>query len=265
MLASYKGVMWVSPENIDGRFVSLTTTRFSGCSKGDYGSLNLGYFTDDPVRYDNYLLVNNILSDITIKSPCNRGGKHNTVQNSNGKIAVLKQIHSSIVVEKYNFDDKIEEGDGFFTNTPGLFTGIQTADCFNVQLMGSNYAANLHCGWKSIYLGIIENALELFDKKNDRVLYAVIGPGICEQCYEVGEELIEKFVAKGFSSHYITCKDRYFLSLRSIIKEKLIGYGSPVVEDLLYCSFCKSYLYSYRRDKGTTGRMLSILGIRDER
>jgi len=62
MLASYKGVMWIGPENVDDRFVSLTTTRFSGYSRGDYSSLNLGYFTDDPVRYDNYMLVNNVLS-----------------------------------------------------------------------------------------------------------------------------------------------------------------------------------------------------------
>jgi len=76
---------------------------------------------------------------------------------------------------------------------------------------------------------------------------------------------LKNFPQRAFLHTVIKNKDRYFLSLRSIIKEKLVKYGSPVIEDLLYCSFCKSYLYSYRRDKGNTGRMLSILGIKNER
>jgi len=60
------------------------------------------------------MLVNNVLSDIIIKSPCRNDSEHNTGQNSTGRIAVLKQIHSNTVVEKYNFDSKIVEGDWFF-------------------------------------------------------------------------------------------------------------------------------------------------------
>jgi len=69
------------------------------------------------------------------------------------------------VVEKYNFDSKIVEGDGFFTNTPRLLTGIQTADCFNVQLIGSNYVANLHCGWKASILVLLKMPWSFLIKK----------------------------------------------------------------------------------------------------
>ncbi|MEF3253983.1 MAG: polyphenol oxidase family protein, partial [Deferribacterales bacterium] len=165
--------MYIKPSSLEGRFLSLTTSRYSGCSTLPYNTLNLGYFTDDLLCHKNYDLIKEIFK---LK-----------------KIIISKQIHSSKIINIKTYSYQLEEGDGFFTNLPDIFTGIQTADCFNVQVVGENYLANLHCGWRSIFLGIIENALELFYKVNDTVLKVVIGPGICEYCYEVGGELIESF------------------------------------------------------------------------
>ncbi|MEF3254596.1 MAG: laccase domain-containing protein, partial [Deferribacterales bacterium] len=80
--------------------------------------------------------------------------------------------------------------------------------------------------------------------------------------YEVGGELIESFSKISSTGFYYIKDGRYYLNLREIIKNKFIKYGINSFEDLFYCSFCKSYLYSFRRDNGITGRMLSILGKR---
>lgn len=245
MLTSFKGLLQIKTDVLRDDVLSLTTTRFSGVSRGCYISNNLGYFTEDENYLENHRLLKSRLN----------------IDN----IYILKQIHSPIVIKPQKNDYKIVEGDGTFTNIPDLFTGIQTADCFNLQLIGGEYISNLHCGWRSIFLGIIENALELFYKNNDSVLQAIIGPGICEKCYDVGPDLIEKF-SKIVDTNFYTLKmGKYYLSLRDIIKYKLEKNKIYNYKNLFYCSSCKYYLYSYRRDRGTTGRMLSILGVRDEK
>ncbi|MCA1927103.1 MAG: polyphenol oxidase family protein [Calditerrivibrio sp.] len=245
MLTSFKGLLQIKTDVSRDDILSLTTTRFSGVSRGCYSSNNLRYFTEDENCLENYKLLKNRLH----------------IDN----IYILKQIHSAIVIKPEKKESEIVEGDGTFTNIPDLFTGIQTADCFNVQLIGREYVSNLHCGWRSIFLGIIENALELFYKNNDMVLQVIIGPGICEKCYDVGVDLIEKFSKIVDTNFYAMEKGKYYLSLRDIIKFKLGKNKIYNYKDLFYCSSCKYYLYSYRRDGGTTGRMLSILGVKDEK
>ncbi len=232
--------MLIKPKYTPRGVFQLFTTRYSGKSLGDYSSFNLGYFTDDEGVKDNYKILKDVYKLQGIK--------------------ILKQIHSAKIVVCENCDYSIEEGDGIFTSLDGFITGIQTADCWTVQLVGENYIANLHCGWRGLFLGIIENAYNLFSKYSDSVKYATVGPGICGDCYEVGSELIDKFSTISNADFYKKKNGRFFLNLEKIIVEKLHKFGTQNIEILSYCSFCKDYLYSYRRDNGKTGRMLSLLG-----
>lgn len=240
MLTAYKKLMIIKPDMVATGIFQAFTTRFSGYSTGNYNSFNLGYYTSDENVDKNYERLKSIFGFRNIK--------------------ILKQIHSAKIIVLDNYDFAIEEGDGIFTSLNGVITGIQTADCWTVQLIGESYVANLHCGWRGIFLGIIENANELFCKHGDKVRTAHVGPGICGKCYEVGEELVEKFSRISISNFYFIKDGRYHLDLKEIIIEKLKNLDILNIEILNYCSFCKDYLYSYRRDNGDTGRMLSMLG-----
>lgn len=237
MLISKNGVMYMKPEGLPEDILSITTTKFSGFSKGDYASLNFGYHVGDDIldvdrNYDKIKKVfklNNILT--------------------------LNQIHSGKIVSEDCFGGS---ADGIYTDKPNIALGIMTADCFNVQLIGKNIIANLHCGWKSIYEGIIENCLKMFDQNKVFVDYAVIGPGICEKCYEVSEELVFKFCnIIPINDFYYNCGNKFHMNLRKIIHFKLVNYVGNVIY-LGCCTKCCNFLYSYRRNSNT-GRLISLL------
>ncbi|MCX8083531.1 MAG: polyphenol oxidase family protein [Calditerrivibrio sp.] len=241
MLNAYKGIMYIRPKNTPKGILQLYTTRFGGKSRGEFSSFNLGFFTNDNNVIGNYHLLKKIL-DIS-------------------HISIVKQVHSAEIFELNSRGEKaLVEADGIFTSLEGVVTGIQTADCWTVQLIGCTYVCNLHCGWRSVYFGIVENGLELFYKKNDRVVFATVGPGICVDCYEVGGELIERFSKVSNGGFYKRCNGRFYMDIGQLIREKLEKHAILNVEYISYCSFCKDYLYSYRRDHGKTGRMLSLLG-----
>ncbi|UOD34374.1 laccase domain-containing protein [Deferribacteraceae bacterium V6Fe1] len=241
MLVAKNGIMYLKPYGLPENILSITTTRHAGFSKSEYASLNFGFHVDDNVLdvEKNYAKLRSIFN----------------IDN----IVTLTQIHSNITINLDNTDKSTSlVGDGLITRKPRLPIGIMTADCFNVQLIGGKNIANLHCGWKSIYSGILENTLKFFDNNKDIIEYAVIGPGICENCYVVSKDLAIKFSDLIKNKSIFRLKgDNYLLNLRKIIKLKLENFVNNVIE-LNYCTLCNDFLYSYRRSN-KTGRMLSIL------
>jgi YfiH family protein len=175
------------------------------------------------------------------------------------KLARVNQVHGIKIktVDNENFKN-IDEADGLFTCEKNLALGIMTADCYTVQMIGEKAIANLHCGWRSIYGEILNNAVTLFDKYNDKIKQAIIGVGICYNCYEVDEELANKFAEK-FKVEIFKKNNKYFLDLRSILVKNLLSLNISNILHIKYCSKCSSFLYSHRRDKGKTGRMISVL------
>ena len=177
-------------------------------------------------------------------------------------IVLPKQIHSNKVlyIDDFTSSSSELECDGFVTDKKNVALGILTADCYAVQFFGRNLIANIHCGWRGIYEGIIENTIKIFKKLNDEIILASIGIGICENCYIVGVEMIEKFSNKFGNIPYF--KDNYgqhHLSLRKLIKNILDKNGIDNINELNYCSSCNDFLYSYRRDNNISKRLLSLI------
>ncbi|HCW92570.1 MAG TPA: hypothetical protein DHM44_02705 [Flexistipes sinusarabici] len=173
----------------------------------------------------------------------------------------VNQIHSANI---YNYDNKdknkAEGYDGIITSHLDLPLGILTADCFSVQLIGGNNIANLHCGWRSIYAGIINNAVDIFQGRGDKIDTAVVNIGICTDCYEVSPGLVGSFIEKfQFNDIYKEKDGSCYLNLRKIIENILKFSGVNRIIHLQRCTFCNKYLYSYRRDGEKTGRLLSVI------
>ena len=93
-------------------------------------------------------------------------------------------------------------------------------------------------------------------------LSMVIGPGLSQEHFEVGPEFSDKFSADFLMP--LQSSDRYLFDNNAYLRDTAIRLGVPAhqIETLPYCSFRDENLfYSHRRDGGTTGRMMSVIGI----
>lgn len=133
--------------------------------------------------------------------------------------------------------------DGLMTNVPGLLLGIHTADCAPVFIVDPvrRAIALLHSGRKSTEAGITPRTIRLMAEaygSNPRDLVIQIAPCIRPPLFEI--------------------------DIAAIIRQDAIAAGVPAAQ-VHDCGTCTgSHLdryYSYRVEKGKTGRLLSLLGL----
>jgi copper oxidase (laccase) domain-containing protein len=127
---------------------------------------------------------------------------------------------------------------------------------------------------------------------NPADVVAAIGPAIGPCCYEVSEELIDKFEAQFDYGRelfhevatYDPVRQKYpmlFMNMRApghgepptaqhldlieANRRQLIAAGIPEenIETLGLCTSCRTdLLFSHRKERGKTGRMLAAIGIK---
>jgi YfiH family protein len=210
-------------------------------------------------------------------------------------LASLKQIHSDIV---HAFDGPPYEplrGDASITDQTNLLLGVQTADCVPILLVDSKKRtiAAVHAGWRGALQRIVTKTIgkmrmQFGTKPSD--LLAAIGPAIGGCCYEVGTE-----VAVQFKSQFANANDWFdelrtgdepnplqwlsmmppghqpppknvLLDLKKANRAQLIEAGvraeNIFTSDL--CTACRrDLLFSYRKEGATTGRLMSVIGVRN--
>jgi polyphenol oxidase len=214
-------------------------------------------------------------------------------------LITLRQIHSDII----HFVEAPPEtqlvGDGLITATPGLLLAIQTADCLPIILVDSKHRAVgvFHAGWRGTVKRIIEKGVGEMRRHFDtrpRDLKAAIGPGVRGCCYEVGEEVREKFesqftyaaklfrevkesdpVREKYPLLFLTARapghselpKKIFLDLVEANRQQLLAAGVAArnIAASSLCTNCRpDLLFSYRAEKGKTGRMMAVVGVREE-
>lgn len=226
------------------------SSRIGGVSTGVYESLNLGIYTDD--------------------SSCNVEENIRRIFSAAGmsldNAVYLKQVHGNTIYEvtENNFNQiRGLEGDGIITRAKNIPIGIFTADCVPILIYDreKGIAAALHGGWKGTQLGIVKKAVDLMCDRMGSVpgdIFAGIGPCIGKCCYEVGED-----VAGRFSSSAERAGRLYVdLALENVNQLKYCGIPESNISNSGICTYCsKDMLFSYRRDKGATGRMGSFIEI----
>jgi hypothetical protein len=212
-------------------------------------------------------------------------------------LITLRQIHSDIIHCVDSIPEHPLTGDGLITSTPGLVLAIQTADCIPVILVDTKHKAVgvFHAGWRGTVKRIVEKGVgEMFRHfgTRPRDLKAAIGPGIQNCCYEVGEEVRTKFqsqfayaaslfhevkdsdpVREKYPLLFLTARapghsdlpKKIFLDLVEANRQQLLAAGVPKksIESSPLCTNCNpDKLFSYRAEKGKTGRMMGVAGIR---
>lgn len=214
-------------------------------------------------------------------------------------LVTLRQIHSDVIHCVNGIAAEPLVGDGLITSTPGVLLAIQTADCIPVILVDVKRRAVgvFHAGWRGTVKRIVEKGVgEMFRHFGTRArdIKAAIGAGIQGCCYEVGEEVRTKFesqfsyaaslfrevkdsdpVREKYPLLFLTARapghsegmlpKRIFLDLVEANRQQLIAAGVPKknIEASPLCTNCHpEVLFSYRAERGKTGRMMGVAGIR---
>lgn len=199
----------------------------------------------------------------------------------NASLVALKQIHSNLCRIATAEDAALaapHNADGQISLTPGLLLGIQTADCIPVLVADrrQKIVAGFHAGWRGtvqriVELGVGRMMREFGSQPAD--LMAAIGPGVGPCCYAVGDELLKEFqtqfsyagelfyeVGDGPSQ----IQPSLHLDLIEANRRQLLAAGleADAIQIMGGCTCCRTDLfYSYRAERGVTGRMMAVIGV----
>lgn len=168
---------------------------------------------------------------------------------------------------------QLEGIDAVLSDQRGVAIGISTADCIPVLVYDCEHhaAAAIHAGWKGTVQRIVEKAVAMMVKTygtDVRHCRAAIGPGISQDSFEVGQDVVDKFSVAAFPmEQYTIQKKKPHIDLKAINRQQLIDCG--VGEKDIFVSdidtFTDERYFSARREQkpqadGTVvkcGRILS--------
>ncbi|CAN5804582.1 peptidoglycan editing factor PgeF [soil metagenome] len=173
-------------------------------------------------------------------------------------VARLNQVHgNSVCVAKPGN----QTGDALVTNEKGLTLAIAAADCYPLLFHDpeNGIIGAAHAGWKGTLGRIAENTIEAMEKFGAvrKEIRVAIGPGISGKNYEVSEEVIRQFMAAGFPSYCAEGRNLdLLLANKSVLQES--GITGENIWALGRCT-TEDNFFSYRRDKGVTGRMWATI------
>lgn len=215
-------------------------------------------------------------------------------------LVTLKQIHSDLIHVVRSRTPTRLTGDGLVTNIPEVMLAVQTADCFPVMLVDTKNRAvgAFHAGWRGTVQRIVEKGVGVMRQEygtRPEDILAVIGPGIQKCCYEIGDEVKAQFESQFAYSrelfHELYSPDpirtkypllflnvrppghgdtstKLYLDIAEANRRQLLTSGVPEdgITVMQHCTSCKTRntrrFFSHRAERGLTGRMMAIIGIR---
>ena len=244
------------------------STRMGGVSEGCYASMNLSFTKgDDPEKVrENYRRMADMLG-MDMERMTLSFQTHTT----NVRLVTEEDAGKGIVKER-DYTDV----DGLITNIPGITLVTFYADCVPLYFVDPvHHAIGLsHSGWRGTVRRMgqvtMDAMKEAFGTRPEDVT-ACIGPSICRDCFEVGEEVAEAF-ADAFDPKYRDALYRanekpgkYQLDLwkaNEIIFQEA-GVPKEQIHTTNICTMCNSdYLFSHRRVGEERGNLAAFLSIR---
>lgn len=173
----------------------------------------------------------------------------------------VRQVHGHQVARVDSHGPDTPAADALVTRDMGLPIGVLTADCLPILFAGPDRVGAAHAGWRGLLSGVIEATLRALTGPDELEVW--LGPCIGPAAFEVGPEVIERFLARCADwSHWIgpaPTPGHGYLDLQGIASDVLRQSG---VSNIRVCRQCTrsdaDRWYSYRRD-GQTGRMASCI------
>lgn len=174
-----------------------------------------------------------------------------------------RQTHSVNVAVIDGSDVDLEGVDALVTALPGVALAIHTADCVPIVLADpeAGVIGAAHSGWRGTVGNIAAKTVEAMTRlgaKPGRVV-AAMGPCICADCFEVGEEVAEKFEGMGC---VLRTFERPHVDLPEAVALGLAAAGVPRRNIAMppACSRCNPHDYFSARRLGiNSGRTLTVI------
>ncbi|MCI8585499.1 MAG: peptidoglycan editing factor PgeF [Lachnospiraceae bacterium] len=242
------------------------STRMGGVSKGHLAELNLSFTRgDDPERVrENFTRIGNAMGFDT------------------GSLVFSQQTHTTNVRVATEEDRgsgftkplRYTDVDGLITNVPGLMLATFYADCVPLFFVDPVHRAVglSHSGWKGTVgrmgKATVDRMTEIFGTRPEEVL-AAVGPSICQDCYEVSEDVASAF-RKEFRDQaderllYQKENGRYQLNLWRANEIVLLEAGVRPEHLAItnVCTCCNPELmFSHRASQGRRGNLGAFLGL----
>jgi len=238
-----------------------SSTRLGGQSQGPYASLNLGRMSGDQLEV---VERNREQFGNWLGFPI-----HQNLQMDHG-VEVAHLEHPSQLQQSW-------PADACITAHPEVTLSLTTADCVPLFFHDAEAGAVglAHAGWRGTVAGIaartVQAMVERLGARPERIRVG-LGPSIGPCCFEVGPDVADRFEQQFGARSWIHRPqqgqpriDLHRANLEWLLRQ---GIDPDRVRACSLCTSCRSDLFfSYRRDRGTTGRMLSAISLQlsDER
>lgn len=245
------------------------STKLGGVSSGIFESMNFG--SDSSQLMD---------------TPTNIEENYRRIADSIGfdvnSIVVSKQVHKTNILKVTQADKgkglfiprDYDEIDGMITNQPGITLVTKYADCVPLYMVDTKQKAIglTHSGWRGTVGKIGKLTIEEMEQhygSNPKDIIAVVGPSICMECFEIGEEVATEFI-KAFGEEnkdkllFKKSSGKYHCNLWAANRQVFLeaGLHPEHIHVSGVCTSCHSdLLFSHRKTQGKRGSLAAFLTL----
>ena len=243
------------------------STRLGGVSEGCFSSLNLSFDRGDDraAVAENFRRMGEALGvrceDMVLSQQTHTTNIRIVTDEDRGKGITRERDYADI--------------DGLITNVPGICLVTTYADCVPLYFLdpAKKVIALSHSGWRGTVGKIGKKTVELMHDKfgsDPADILAAVGPSVCQDCYEVSADVIDRFKEVFDRSawdelFYEKPDGKYQLDLWKA-NEKIFleaGIRKDHIAVTNVCTHCNSeILYSHRAMGDKRGNLCAFLALK---
>lgn len=248
-----------------GAVAHLFSTRVGGVSRGIYSTMNLSFTRGDKYEdvLENYRRIAGLFDCSTEDIVCT--DQTHTVN--------VRQVTAPDKGKGVTKERDYHDVDGLITDIPGILLAVFVADCVPIYFVDPVRGAIglAHSGWRGTVGRIGEKLISMMEEcygcKRENILTA-IGPSICRDCYEVSEDVADRFREEFGEAVLFSGKaqGKYQLDLWKANEMVLLQAGilkeNITVTDI--CTRCNAdYLFSHRASGEKRGNLGAFVMLKE--
>jgi polyphenol oxidase len=252
-------------KDYQNELLAVFSTKLGGVSDGIFHSMNLafGRGDDDQKVLENFKLFSNAIKVDHNRMVFSSQHHHNRI-----RVVTQEDIGKGIDRER-----DYEDIDGLITNIPRIPLVTFHADCAPIYFYDPQKKAIglAHAGWQGSALEIAGNMVDQMKEQfqtDPQNLLVAIGPCICGDCYEVGEDVKKEFDQLDLDGISFMRADnerkKYFLDIGKANQMILIAHGVQE-KNICLSNMCTmenlGMFFSHRGNNGKRGTQLAVMEI----
>ncbi|MBQ0111162.1 MAG: peptidoglycan editing factor PgeF [Oscillospiraceae bacterium] len=259
-------VKYIKFSIFDQNVTAIYTTRFGGVSRGRYASMNLSFSNGDSSK--------NVLQNYKNICECEGINHHHLVFSQQEHTDNIRVISKEDIGKGITKRRDYHAVDALISNIPDCGLVTQYADCIPLLFYDKVHKviAAAHGGWRGTVAEIARKTVEKMTERfgcNPADIVAAIGPGICQDCYEVDEAVsmpLRRLNGLDFSECLTELDEgKFLLDLKEVNRQIMVNAGIKPenIEVSPLCTCCNSHIFhSHRATGGHRGNNAAIIYLR---